>query len=157
MCCFCFVDSVLYFKCLVHQLHVYVTHVPENKRSVNPAREFFRRGIIFDGHFRYSGHSLCENSRRFDVERGSRIGLSTTSGSSCEKSFTLESEKRLVSENLLAALSARLIDFYFKFCPARGLFRNVRAIIVILRTATYTSTYSCYGQQEYMKGIATWI
>jgi len=36
-----------------------------------------------------------------------------------------------------AALSARLIDFYFKFCPARSLFRNVRAIIAILRTAIY--------------------
>lgn len=72
-------------------------------------------------------------TRRPDVTRGSRLGLSTTSGSSCERSFTLESEKRLVSKKRGFIRET----FYFEFCPARDLFRNVRAIIAILRTTIY--------------------
>lgn len=134
----------MYLKRSVHRLHVYITHVPESKRSVNSAREFFRHGIIFDEHFRYSGHSLCENAPVWCGERKPPRLISDLGFILWKIVYPRESEKRLVSEK--RSFIRKLIDFYFKFCPARGLFRNMRAIIAILRTAcVYVSTYSCYS------------
>lgn len=147
----------MYLKRSVHRLHVYITHIPESKRSVNSAREFFRHGIIFDGHFRYSGHSLCENAPVWCGERKPPRLISDLGFILWKIVYPRENEKRLVSEK--RSFIRKLIDFYFKFCPARGLFRNVRAIITILRTAIYASTYSCYSVNRNIRKkpeLTTW-
>lgn len=97
--------------------------VSRHSRSCESERNSARgilssRGIIFDG--RYSGHSLYENA----------AGLTWT------EEAAIEAYRRprvhLVKDRLPsrarddslarsgAALSARLIDLYFKFCPARS-------------------------------------
>lgn len=100
------------------------------------SRNYFRRTLVIRV-------TASLKKCRLDVARGrSRLGLSTTSSSSCERSFTLESEKRLVSKK-------RFIDFYFKFCPACDLFPNVRAIIAILRTAIFIDVFVLWSTGIY--------